>query len=363
MTTLSTPLPYSAPETALPVLESGRVLPYRLGKIALNLFVVVACLFSALFVSFHALAAYLLSHPPVVSIGSNPMLAKNLTYSEVVFPSADEDMELNGWWIPASVAASASAAVAIASSESEASRKTVVLSHGYGTNREEPWVPMYDLAELLHGMAYNVLMFDYGFAGQNPSQPATGGVSESRQLIGAIRYARSMGSDEVVVWGFSMGAGTALQAALQSEKVDAMILDSTFLPDEETVYANIRNYAHLPKYPTVSLIRWFFPLMSGTDLDRVPSAEAQTTDYPFPIFLVHGTADDKAPTSIAENVARAQTNELSRLWVVPDAIHEMIYRTHTDEYVSRATAFLDSVHRRTALALLESSVASERTDG
>ncbi|MFC4303059.1 alpha/beta hydrolase [Cohnella boryungensis] len=339
MTSLSTPFSYPGPEAAVSITFSQRRIGGRLGRIALNLFVAVSCLLTALFVGFHAYAAYLFSHPPVAALASNPMLAKNLAYSEVTFPSEDGKQQVDGWWIP-----------------SEESRSTVVLSHGFGANREEAWVPMYDLAELLHGLQYNVLMFDYGFANPMRSAPATGGVTESRQLMGAIQFARDQGSDEVVVWGFSMGAGTALQAALHSAAIDAMILDSTFLPDENTLYANIQNYAPLPKYPTVPLIRWFFPYMSGVSLSDIPSAEAQRTDYPFPILLIHGTADDKSPTSIAENVASSQTNALSQLWVVPGAIHEMIFRTHTEEYVQRASAFLNNVQLKRALAQDSSAI-------
>ncbi|WP_372631278.1 alpha/beta hydrolase [Cohnella sp.] len=330
MTSLSTPLPYAGSDTVIstPVSSYPHSASFKLSRIALNLFVALSCLMAGLFVAFHAYAAYLFSYPPIASIGSNPMLAKSLAYSDVVFASADGASQVEGWWIPAGD-----------------SRKTVVLSHGYGTNREEPWVPMYDLAGFLNGLQYNVLMFDYGYANPLNPSPATGGISESQQLRGALQYARSQGSDELIVWGFSMGAGTALQAALQSEPVDAMILDSTFLPDENTVYANINHYIRLPQYPTISLLRLFLPLMGGVALDDVPAAEAQATDYAFPIFLIHGTEDDKAPYSIAENVARAQTNDLSRLWIVPGAIHEMIYRTHTEEYVARTAAFLESVRK------------------
>lgn len=332
MTSLSTPFPYAGSDTVVipaSVPSYRRAASFRLSRIALNVFIAFSCLLAGLFIAFHAYAAYLFSYPPIVSIGSNPMLAKNLAYSDVVFPSADGVTQVEGWWIPASD-----------------SRRTVVLSHGYGTNREEPWVPMYDLASFLNGMHYNVLMFDYGYASSLHPLPATGGLSESRQLAGALQYARSQGSDELIVWGFSMGAGTALQAALQDEQVDAMILDSTFLPDEHTLYANITQYVQLPQYPTIPLLRLFLPLMGGVNLDEVPSAKAQTTAYPFPILMIHGTADDKAPVYIAENVAQAQTNGLSQLWVVPGAIHEMIYRTHTEEYVSRTAAFLESVHKK-----------------
>ncbi len=330
MTTMSTPLPLAGPGASSvpsPDRISGRAAIRKLGRLALNLLFVVSCLLVVLFLVFHAYAAWALSHPSVSSLISNPMLAKNLTYSEVTFPSADDSTLVDGWWIPSSE-----------------SRQTVVLSHGYGANREESWVPMYDLADLLHRLSYNVLMFDYGFASSAHRTPATGGIAESEQLLGAIQFARQQGSDELIVWGFSMGAGTALQAGLQAVHVDAMILDSTFIPDADTLYRNVRNYLDIPKYPSIAAIRWFFPFMSGSRLEQIPSREIQETAFDFPIFLIHGTADDKAPTYLSENVAKAQTNPLSQLWVVPDAIHEMIYRTHTDEYVQRTTAFLERVH-------------------
>ncbi|MBB6693208.1 alpha/beta fold hydrolase [Cohnella xylanilytica] len=315
------------------------------------------------------------------------MEARGLAYKDVTFLSADGRSEVNGWWIPApapdgpapegtatlaaalpktasdpaaasatvpvsdNVAAASTAAMASqpASDDSAAaasnlfSGRTVILSHGYGTNREESWVPMYDIAALLHGLDYNVLMFDYGYADSRNRAPATGGVYESGQLLGALKFAREQGSREVVVWGFSMGAGTALQAALRTDLIDGMILDSAFIPDADSIYSNIRRYASLPKRLSLELIRAIVPMFAGTRLEQIPSAEAQSTAFAFPVLVIHGSADDKAPASISENVAAAQTNPLSELWSVPDAMHEMIFRTHPEEYVRRTTGFLQAI--------------------
>jgi pimeloyl-ACP methyl ester carboxylesterase len=346
MTTLSTPVPVGGPgppPTPQPshpeVVTRSR--SARLGRLALRLLALGAILLVVFVLAFHAYAAWALSHPPIASLTSNPMLAKNLSYSDVTFASADDKTQVDGWWIPA-----------------DSSRMTIVLSHGYGTNREETWVPMYDLAALLHSLQYNVLMFDYGFASKSHQTAATGGTIESQQLLGAIQFARSQGSDELVVWGFSMGAGTALQAALQSASVDAMILDSTFLPDDDTLYLNIRNEIDIPEYPSVSLIRWFFPLVSGARLSQIPSQQLQNTAFDFPLFLIQGTEDDKAPTYISENIAKAQKNSLSRLWIVPGAIHEMSFRMFPEEYVSRTTEFLGQVH---TAALAKAEIGTSRT--
>jgi len=332
MTTLPASLALSGSAPLPEQAGTGTPLPPVLGRLGRILkFVLLASLATivALYAGLHAYIAWMLAHPVVAPLSSNPLLAKNLPYTDIDFPSADGRSTVHGWWIPAA----------------EQSRQSVVLSHGYGANREEHWVPMYDLADLLHGLGYNVLMFDYGFASSRHPLPATGGILESQQLLGAIDYARSQGTGELIVWGFSMGAGTALQAALHYAPIDAMILDSTFLPNEDTLAYNLdQSPLKLTPYPTLSLIKWFLPLMSGVRLEQVPSAQAQTTSFDFPVYLIHGANDRKAPVYLAENVAHAQSNPYSQLWIVQGAIHEMIYRTHTQEYVDRITAFLGQVH-------------------
>lgn len=331
----SSPQPHSQAVDVPALQRIGRLLKY-------TVLVALAALV-ATYAGLHAYVAWVLAHPPVASLSSNPMIAKNLAYAEVEFPSSDGASMVDGWWIPAVGGSS----------------QSVVLSHGYGANREEHWVPMYDLADLLHGLGYNVLMFDYGYASGKYPLPATGGILESRQLRGAIDFARAQGTDELIVWGFSMGAGTALQAALQQAPIDGMILDSTFIPSDDTLAYNLAQLPFtLAEYPTIPLVKWFLPLMSGFRLEQIPSAAAQTTPFDFPVYLIHGTNDRKAPAYLAENVAKAQSNPLSDLWIVQGAIHEMIYRTHTQEYVDRITAFLGQVHALGVADSLEPGVSA-----
>lgn len=293
--------------------------------------VVVAFLLSILFfllfcfISLHGYIAWVLSNPTVAPIYSNPKLAKNLDYEDVRFPAADHSRFMNGWYIPA-----------------ENSTKTIVFSHGYGANREESWVPMYDLAHYAHGLNFNVLLFDYGFADHSNSEVATGGKKESQQLLGAIELAKQKGAEEIVVWGFSMGAGTALQTALVSTDIDAMILDSTFLLEPDTMYHNIRQNIALPRHPSLEIIGMLLPVLNGTSLGQIPYQEVKTKDYPFPVFFIHGTEDVKAPYPIAEQLAANQTNPKSGVWIVEGSHHELIFREHPKEYLRKVSSFLGS---------------------
>lgn len=285
-----------------------------------------------IFLVIHAFIAWMFANPQVPPIFSNPLSAKGLEYENITFPAADGHTLVDGWYIPAA----------------STSARTIVFSHGYGANREEYWVPMYDLASFAHRLDYNVMLFDYGFASEQHRTKATGGYLEKQQLLGAVELAKSYGADHIIVWGFSMGAGTALQAGLLTDDIDGMILDSTFLLEPDTLYHNLQTYINVPKHPSLDIVRAMFPLVNGASMKEIPYAEVKSHQYPIPTLFIHGTNDSKAPFTIAEGIAANQDPSLSSSWIVPDAQHEMIYRTHSKDYLRKAAFFLSSTNEHSA---------------
>ncbi|WP_166245559.1 alpha/beta hydrolase [Paenibacillus turpanensis] len=293
----------------------------------LSALLMLVLLSTTVFMSVHAYIAWYLARPTVAPLESNPQAAIGASYEDVTFMSTDQSKKLSGWYIPA-----------------ENSLRTVIFSHGYGANREEHWVPMYELADVLHRNAYNVLMFDYAFASKEDPGLATGGIKESKQLAGAIKFVKQKGAEQIYVWGFSMGAGTALQTALENQDIDGMILDSAFLLDPETLYYNVSQHISLPKEPTISLLRLFFPIVNGVRLSEVPYEKVQTTAYDIPIFFIHGTNDKKAPYEITQALAANQKDvPHSDYWLLEDAKHELLFREDKKEYLSRTLGFLKTI--------------------
>jgi len=304
---------------------------------AAGLLLAVLIIAAAALLAIHSYIAWLLARPTVAPLQSDPLRAAGLPYEDVVFASEDGAHLLEGWYIPAA---------------SPGSAKTIVFSHGYGGNREEIWVPIYELAVLANELGFNSLMFDYGYV-YHDERVVTGGAQESGDLIGAVQYARERGADDIVVWGFSMGAGTALQAALRDEAgmIDAMILDSTFVLEPDTLYHNLKQYADLPREPSLTLLRWLYPILNGSGLGDVPYAEIKSAAYDIPIFMIHGTLDERSPYEIIRRIALNQTtaNLASDFWLVPNATHELVYRKEKAEYTARAAAFLEQPRRDAVL--------------
>jgi uncharacterized protein len=296
-------------------------------KLLLTILLSLLLLCTSLLLAFHAYIAWTLARPHIDPLRSNPALAAGLPFDNITFPSRNGSSHLEGWFIPAN------------------SKKTVIFSHGYGGNREELWVPLYSLAKELHLQNYNVLMFDYGYVHPDSQRIVTGGIQESQELLGAVDFIKSKVDGPIYIWGFSMGAGTALQAALNSkDDISGMILDSTFLLSPDTLYHNMKQYVNVPKFPSLPLVRLFFPVLNGVSLKQIPYQKVTNTSYKMPIYFIHGDQDLKAPYEIAEEVfAKQKDNPRSKLWILPSGQHELLYRADPKTYLTRTMGFLNAL--------------------
>jgi fermentation-respiration switch protein FrsA (DUF1100 family) len=324
------PPPSSAyPALPLPQLNTKSVRHLRsIQKTILFTALIIVSAFTVSIVVFFGYIAWMLGNPAHDVLQSNPKLAAGLSYEEVSFPSFTGASHLAGWYIPSI----------------ESSTKTIIFSHSYAGNREEAWMPIYKIAATLHKKNFNVLMFDYAYANKANHVSFTGGIKESKELLGAVKFVKQRGAQEVVVWGFSMGAGTTLQAALQTKDINAMILDSTFIATPDTMFMNIKRKLDIPEYPSKTLIHYMFPFINGTGLTQIPYQKVLSTAYSVPIFFIHGKEDERSPYTIIQHLADNQSaNALSSIWIKPKAKHELIYDTDPKGYFKKTMEFIDKV--------------------
>lgn len=319
-----TPITTHNPNTGIPSHTSKRI-----KHLFVAFFVSLILLACLIIFILHTIVAWHLAYPYVPELSSNPYHAKQLPYENFIYSSSSGASTVEAWYIPA-----------YSTTIGKPSSKTVVLSHGYGANREESWVPMYDIAELLNQLNYNVIMFDYGYASKNNLYPATWGAEEQHQLKATIQLAKQKGAEQIIVWGFSMGAGTALQAALTDPDIDALILDSLFVPSPDTLYTNLQQIVDVPKYPTTWIMTKVLPIWTQHYFDSEPSQNILQHQYDIPLLIIHGNMDDKADFNIAKQIFMQQTDERSQFWLIENGFHELLFRKNPNEYMSYVTQFL-----------------------
>ena len=138
------------------------------------------------------------------------------------------------------------------------------------------------------------------------------GQGEWRDVDAGINYAISNGAERIVLFGWSLGASIALQAAdlsPSSSRVAGMVLDAPVFDWRRTLAANAKA-AGLPR-PLVHLgftilrsmaLRWVTGLAEPICLDSLDWL-ARATELNKPVLVLHGEYDETTPFEASKQAA------------------------------------------------------------
>lgn len=237
--------------------------------------------------------------PPVFPSWRDPADAY-LYYRDLDLTTAD-GVELAAWYVPVA----------------ESRAPSILLCHGL---LDSKWT-MLRLVPWLHDAGYNVLLFDFRGHGASEKRPTTIGREEALDVEAALDWLEGQGkADRVVALGMSLGAAALVNAAVQDERLDALVLDSLFAEWAGVDYA--RDYRLPPEWLVPGVVDPV-DLMSGIHV---------------PVFIIHGSADILTRVDHAERLFQA-ANEPKELWI-NDSGHAWSAWTYPQTYEQRVLAFL-----------------------
>lgn len=191
-----------------------------------------------------------------------------------------------------------------------------------------------ELSELLISAGCDVLLFDYRGYGDNPGKPSQSDLVRDAATI--WKFARgelSYESDQILLYGESLGGGVAVQLAAdccqQGEAPAGLILQSTF---NSLIAAGQHHFPLLP-------VSWMLldPFRSDQRIGEVTC----------PILMLHGDRDRVVPHElgeqlIAEAAAESEQGIAARFVTLPGADHndvllvsKSLMRRTLREFVSR----------------------------
>lgn len=253
----------------------------------------------------------------------------DLVFEDVEFISRDQNVVLSGWYLPG-----------------EKSKPHLIFVHGIGSVRSGD--NAVELAARLVGLGYNVLMFDLRGHGSSGGDKVSGGFFERWDVLGAFDYLLERGVDRgrIGLMGFSMGAATSIMAAAEEPRITALVADSPYANASDLIARESARKTPFPEWlipvfiPTTKL---FAKGLYRIDIDElVPERDVARLDYP--VFVIHGMADDRIPWEHGQRVAAA-AEAGSSLWLVPGVDHVDTFLTHPDEYVERVNEYFGSRFR------------------
>ncbi|HVZ79273.1 MAG TPA: alpha/beta hydrolase [bacterium] len=248
-----------------------------------------------------------------------------MSHYEAVTIRTPDGIPLAAWWIPAEKKKDVLA--------------TVLLTHGAFKNREQ----VLSRALFLHKLGCQVLIFDQRGCGQSGDAPLAGGVLEYKDFPAARAYLESRHSlkGPLVYFGFSMGAISALRAAIGTPNV-SVIADSPL--------ANLKSYvsrrtmgAKFAAFPGfLQKVLSAYDQDTGldlkeSDLDLLPVVKQLNG---VPTVYITGEKDDLAKSDEVRKLFEATTSRQKRLIYIPDAGHEETYKLYPMIYEKVVEEFL-----------------------
>ncbi|MDA8244472.1 MAG: prolyl oligopeptidase family serine peptidase [Elusimicrobia bacterium] len=210
----------------------------------------------------------------------------------------------------------------------EGSRKAVVICHGYPMDKSD----VLGLTSYLN-KDFNLLYIDFRAMGRSGGFFSTGGARETRDVDAAVSWLKDDGMDSVGIYGFSMGAATALLSTNPALK--ARVADSPFANLREALDGVFSPFGVLRR-PLVGAMRLWGLLLTGSDIDEV-SPEKSAASITTPVLLIHGDADETVNYSGSLRIKAA--NPAIELWIIKGAGHgETRYKALSD-YEKRVRGF------------------------
>ena len=270
-------------------------------------------------------AAGTLAHHEVRAFPADPLEAHGLAFEDVVYRS--ELGPMPAWLIPGS------------------DPTWVILVHGNGLTRRDVLKPLPLIAEAGHP-ALAITYRNHPAAPPDPSGRLQYGLTEWRDLEGAVRYALDRGAEDVVLVGYSMGGGIVVNFMYESDLATAvrgLVLDSPMLDFSAAVDLGARNRSlpvvGLPIPDTLtSTAKWMAGIrfdVAWGDLDYLE----RVGELAVPILLFHGGEDDIVPVDTSDQLAELQPDLVTYLRV-DEAPHIGSWNLDPDRYEKEFAEFL-----------------------
>jgi uncharacterized protein len=250
-----------------------------------------------------------------------------LPFEDVTFKSRD-GVSLSAWWVPAPEA-----------------RGTVVLVHGLNRSRIE----MVKKAPFLHGLGWNVLLFDLRRHGSSGGTVRSLGFHERLDVVAAADFARSRAPLPVVAWGISFGGAAATLAAAEDPEIDGLVCDSSFRSLRDTARHHLALFRHfrwwlraVPAWPTSDIAVFWMGRRAGFNPDDLDIVKAAAHLAPRPTLFVASSGDERMPPDIARDLAHAAGPHARTLLVTSEG-HGHAYRDGTAAYEEAVATLLEAV--------------------
>lgn len=220
------------------------------------------------------------------------------------------------------------------------SDKIALCLHGYtGCGKSD----CCSVGAFLHRKGYDIILVDHRAHGESEGKYIGFGILDRFDCLSWIKYInkRFEGKKDILIYGISMGAATALMTAGFPDipkNVRVIIADCGYTSPYEVFAHVLKKDYHLPEFPIMQMNDKLCQHIAGYGFSDYSSNQAvRVTDIP--ILFIHGKNDNFVPTQMSiKNYNDCKSPK--ELLLVDNAGHGASYYENTELYESTVNDFL-----------------------
>jgi hypothetical protein len=198
------------------------------------------------------------------------------------------------------------------------------------------------MAEVLVRRGFTVFLYDARRHGESGGTYCTYGFYEKHDPTTILNYlfARpDIQVGRVGLFGASMGAAVAIQAAALDDRITAVVAESGFATLRSVFDDYQKRMIKLPWHYLRNIVIKRSELMAHFKASAVSPLEA-VRQIRIPLLLVHGTADDRIRSAYTERVYE-NASPPKELWLIQGARHDNMWEMGGEQYLHRVAAFFE----------------------
>ncbi|MCB0196402.1 MAG: alpha/beta fold hydrolase [Anaerolineae bacterium] len=242
----------------------------------------------------------------------------NRPYQEITLTTGD-GLKITGWYIPG------------------IQPHAIIVVHGIHANRRT----VLPEANILAEAGYHLLMIDLRGHGLSDGDQISYGYREALDVQAAVDYLDALPEiDKIGVLGTSLGGATVVRAAAIDERIDAVVIESSYSSLPEAIDDGFDNLSFFPKWPFAPLFVRLAEWRLGLKAEQVDSARDLAGFQPRPVLIIHGLEDQLFPPEHAKRMFAA-AQEPKDLWLIEGLRHANPVPGREAEYQERVVRFFE----------------------
>jgi uncharacterized protein len=223
----------------------------------------------------------------------------------------------------------------------DTAKATLICTHGISANKERN----INFAKKLHDIGYNVVLIDLRAHGTSGGNYCTFGYYEKYDLQKVVDFVLAKTSNpNIGIHGHSLGGAVALQTLEVEPRLKFGVVESTFTNFMDVSYEYSDDFTGIKSRLLCNYITEKSAAIAQFERYNI-NPEESCRHITVPVFMEHGTADEKIPFEMGQKNFAALASAEKYFYPIQNGSHSRVHADGGEAYWAAMTAFLEKMKK------------------